>query len=120
MTSNLTTRNGRSFRRLLLAVSIEPQEIGRRIAAAREKRGWTQMVFAQTANVSVSSVQRWERGDLPPVRELIRLAGVLGIEAEQLVEVDPTAEDQLASLREEVAGLRDLLLRRLPPEAEVE
>lgn len=98
----VTATNSRSFHTLLLAVSIEPQEIGKRIAAARERQGWTQMVFAQQANVSLSSVQRWERGDLPPVRELIRLAGVLRIDTEQLVELEPTGEVRLAQLERQV------------------
>jgi len=98
----LKTQIPRSFRTLLLAVSIEPQEIGKRIRAARERRGWTQMDFANEAHVSMSSVQRWERGDLPPVRELIRLSGVLGVDPEQLVELEPTGEDQLSALRGEL------------------
>lgn len=71
------------------------------------------MDFANEANVSLSSVQRWERGDLPPVRELIRLSGVLGIEAEQLVELAPTAEDQMRILREEVAEVREMVAQLL-------
>lgn len=98
----MNTQKGRSFRTLLLAVSIEPQEIGQRLRAARERVGWTQMKFAQEANVSLSSVQRWERGDLPPVRELIRLAGVLEIDPEQLVELEPTGDARLAELEKQV------------------
>lgn len=60
------------------------------------------MVFAREANVSLSSVQRWERGDLPPVRELIRLAGVLGIDTEQLVELEPNGEVRFAQLERRV------------------
>jgi transcriptional regulator with XRE-family HTH domain len=100
------TQKRRSFRTLLLAVSIEPQEIGERLRAARERRGWTQMVFANEANVSMSSVQRWESGALPPIRELIRLAGVLGIDPENLVEVAPNSDElvvaRLAALEEKV------------------
>lgn len=73
------------------------------------------MDLAREANVSLSSVQRWERGELPPVRELIRLAGVLGIEPEELVELEPNGSDQIAALRGEVAELHEMvqeLLRR--------
>ena len=105
----MQTQKHRSFHTLLLAVSIEPQEIGKRIAAARNRRGWTQMDLALEAHVSLSTVQRWERGDMPPVRELIRLAGVLGVEPEQLVELEPTEGDQLAALRGEVAVVRALV-----------
>lgn len=60
------------------------------------------MDFAHEARVSISSVQRWEHGTMPPVRELIRLAGVLGIDAEQLVEVAPTDQDVLAEIERRV------------------
>lgn len=113
----MTTQTHPTFRTLLLAVSIEPQEIGQRIAAARNRRGWTQMHFAQAANVSVSSVQRWERGDLPPIRELIRLAGVLEIEPDQLVELEPTQDAKIAAigreLRDHLDGQHEEVLRRL-------
>jgi transcriptional regulator with XRE-family HTH domain len=113
MARNLATQVSPAFRKLLLGVSIDPKEIGRRIAAARERLGWTQAVFAREASVSISSVQRWERGDLPPVRELIRLAGVLRIDPEQLVEVEPTEADQLAELRKEMASVHEMLAELL-------
>lgn len=98
-------------------MSIEPQEIGKRIKTARERKGWTQMDLANEASVSMSTVQRWERGDLPPVRELIRLAGVLKIEPEQLVEIAPTPEAQIAAamaaLQGEVAVVREMVAKLL-------
>jgi DNA-binding XRE family transcriptional regulator len=51
---------------LLLAVSLEPREIGQRIRLARERKGWTQLAFALEADVSPSTVQRWEGGKLSP------------------------------------------------------
>lgn len=107
----MTTQVHRSFRTLLLAVSIEPQEIGERIKAIRERHGWTQVVLAREADVSLSSVQRWERGDLPPVRELIRLAGVLGVEADALVELAPTGDERLDRLEARLEEAQGLLVR---------
>src|SRR6266498_3927614 len=71
---------------LLLAMPIEPTEIGARIKGARLQKGWTQFQLAVEAHVSPSTVTRWERGGLPPMRELIRLAEVLEVPAETLVE----------------------------------
>lgn len=93
-----------SYGRLLFAVAtIDPKEIGKRIAQARDAKGWTQLTLAYEANVSPSSIQRWEAGRLPPVRELIRLAGLLGIEPEQLVE---TAADGPTDLRRSLNELK--------------
>lgn len=70
---------------LLLVATVDPMEIGRRIKQAREQKGWTQLVFALEANVSPSTVTRWESGKLPPVRELIRVAQLLGVDPDYFV-----------------------------------
>src|SRR4029077_7642111 len=103
---------------LLLAVALTPREIGQRIKAARKAKHWTQLEFALEAKVSPSTVARWERGQLPPVAELIRIAGVLEVEPEELVEPgesDAQAADSvrshLARLEEEVAANSGRLTR---------
>ena len=100
--------------RLLLVATVDPREIGRRIKLAREKKTWTQLTFALEANVSPSTITRWESGKLPPIRELIRVAGLLGVEPDYLVETDDDddsdatglAGESVAELRREVARLR--------------
>lgn len=92
-TSKTTTQIAVTNGRLLLLMTLDPKEIGSRIAAARDERGWTQFELAKQANVSLSTVTRWEAGKLPPVRELKRVAGVLGVEANYLVESAADAED---------------------------
>lgn len=74
-------------------MTLDPRQVGRRIKTARGRRGWTQLTFALEANVSPSSVSRWERGLLPPVRELMRLAAVLGVDPAELVEDHDEAEE---------------------------
>lgn len=98
---------------LLLAVSLEPKEIGRRIASARERRGLTQLAFALEANVSPSTITRWEAGKLPPVRELMRIADLLEIDPSELVEdhVDDTSE--LRELRDHLDRQHDEVVARL-------
>lgn len=97
-----TTHWTRTHGTLLLAVSLEPHEIGRRIAAARQNKGWTQLTFAIEANISPSTVARWEAGKLPPVRELMRIADVLGVEPEAFVEPPTSASADVDSLRQAV------------------
>ena len=109
VTSIVRTQKAAFPATLLLGTVIEPGEIGERIKQAREKNGWTQLKFAMEANVSPSSVARWEAGKLPPVRELVRISEVLGIEPDQLVEQEPTDEEGITALRLEVSEVRRML-----------
>lgn len=84
--------------RLLLAVQLEPKEIGQRLQAARKRKGHTQLSFALEANVSPGTVARWESGRLPPVRELVRIAELLEIDPAELVEDEVGPSDQGPSL----------------------
>jgi transcriptional regulator with XRE-family HTH domain len=94
-------------------VSVEPEEIGRRIKHAREQAGWTQLEFALHANVSPSSVQRWEAGKLPRVRELMRLADLLDVPAEQLVESEAEADAAVVERLDRIEEVLELLVARL-------
>lgn len=109
----LATQNAGFNGKLLLAVALDPKEIGKRIAAARTKKGWTQLEFAtEHAHVSPSSVARWEAGNLPPVRELMRIADVLDVSADTLVE-PPATDSGLAArvgrMEEQLADVRVVL-----------
>jgi DNA-binding XRE family transcriptional regulator len=79
----VSTQNARTFANLLLVVSVSPTEIGQRIKAARQRKDWTQLEFALEAGVSPATIQRWEAGKLPRVRELMRVAELLGISTEE-------------------------------------
>src|SRR5690242_2765177 len=95
---------------LLLAVSLDPKEIGQRIAHARAQKGWTQLAFALEADVSPSTVTRWESGKLPPVRELMRIAELLGVSPEELVEPDDAGRsDRIARLETELRETQQAL-----------
>lgn len=99
---------------LLLAVTLEPREVGKRIAAARNRKGWTQLDFALEASVSPSSVQRWEGGKLPPIRELMRIADLLEISAADLVEMEvPTHDADLGEILDRLDRNHDEVLKRL-------
>jgi transcriptional regulator with XRE-family HTH domain len=109
MTYKLSSQWTRQHGTLLLAVSLAPSEVGKKIAQAREAKQWTQLEFASRANVSPSSVQRWEAGRLPPVRELLRVAEILGVEPETLVELPASDRPPSALLREVSGGIVDAL-----------
>jgi transcriptional regulator with XRE-family HTH domain len=111
-----TTQSHPAYGSVLLAVAIAPEEIGEKIKAARKRRHWTQLAFALEAHVSPSSVARWEAGGLPPVRELIRIAEVLGIPAEQLVEPEPddvSDREFFAATVREMRATQDQILDEL-------
>lgn len=95
---------------LLLAVSLDPKQIGRRIADARNAKGWTQLAFALEADVSPSTIARWESGRLPPVRELVRIAELLGVSAEELVEPEvDSRSDEIDRLERELRETQQAL-----------
>ena len=116
MNHNTATQFAPIHGTLMLPVSFEPQEIGQRVAAARTRKGWTQLQFAMEANVSPSTVARWEAGKLPPVRELVRIAEVLGVDVNEFVEpaVNEEAgrlsgiERELGEVRQQLAGLEEM------------
>lgn len=87
---------------------LDPRDVGRTIATARDAMGLTQVELAHKLGASPSSVQRWEAGKLPPVRKLLRVARALEIEASELVE---PAESQrvVATLAELASGQAELL-----------
>lgn len=132
MTSQARSQFTAAHGKLLLAVALTPKEVGERIKLAREAKGWTQLEMAIEGHVSPSSVTRWESGKLPPVRELMRIAGLLGVEPEVLVEEIPSIavrEDRLVRLESQIETVleicRDLKAelialtedRQAPPEA---
>lgn len=102
MSSNVATTWTATHGKLLLAVAIDPKEVGRRIQAARKARRLTQLTMALELNVSPSAVAKWEAGKLPPVTELIRVAEHLEIDPGTLVET-PDEEEQasLESVRKD-------------------
>jgi transcriptional regulator with XRE-family HTH domain len=111
---SVSTQNARIFATLRRMADPVP-EIGARIRAARKRRGWTQLQFALEAGVSPSTVQRWERGELPRLGELKRAAGVLGIPTSRLAEEedDTDAREKLLSDLETLVKRLEEAVRRL-------
>ncbi len=110
----MTTHATQLYANLLLTVAVEPQEVGRRIRRAREAQGWTQLDFALHANVSPSSVQRWEAGKLPRVRELMRIADLLEVPPDALVAADQP-DEEVADRLDRIETMLEQLVARLGP-----
>jgi len=62
------------------------RRIGRKIAALRMARGWSQEALAVRAGVARSRLSKWESGDhVPPVDKLVDLARELEVGLDDLV-----------------------------------
>ena len=83
---------------------LTPEQVGERIRAARRAKRWTHEELARQMGVNWRTVQRWQKGQLPRMNTLLRLAEVLGVPNGYFVE----PEDSLATmtdLRERVDEL---------------
>ena len=93
-------------------VSVAPAEIGQRIKAARKRKQWTQLEFAWEAKVSLATIQRWEKGKLPRVRELIRVAELLDVSTDELVQAEDEGNDGTQARLARIELLLEELLSR--------
>jgi transcriptional regulator with XRE-family HTH domain len=107
MRQTITTQIAVTDGRLHAIVPLDPKEVGRRLKAARERKGWTQLEFALKIGKSPSSVSRWDRGFLPPVRELMRIAEVLEIEPAELIEDQRSPDEAILARLDELTKLYD-------------
>lgn len=87
---------------------LSPEEVGARIARAREEmtpKPWSQLDLALALSVSPSTIYRWEKGKLPSMNELIRLAEVLDKPTDYLTE-PPERQAELVDLLESLEDIR--------------
>jgi transcriptional regulator with XRE-family HTH domain len=92
----------------MTAVPLTPEEVGTRIRRAREERKpkpWSQLDLAIALGVSPATIYRWEKGRLPSMTELIRLAELMEIPLDELTE-PPEHRTELQDLRDLLAAAR--------------
>jgi transcriptional regulator with XRE-family HTH domain len=93
----------------------DPVQIGERIRAARQERGWTQEQLAEAVGVSRSAVAQWETGRAGQLTgNLSRIAEVLSVGIEHLAHGREKRASMQAGTGDELALLR--LYRECPPE----
>jgi transcriptional regulator with XRE-family HTH domain len=93
----------------------DPVQIGERIRAARQERGWTQEQLAEAVGVSRSAVAQWETGRAGQLTgNLSRIAEVLSVGIEHLTHGREKRANLQAGSGDELALLR--LYRECPPE----
>ena len=87
---------------------LTPDQVGDRIRAARLSNGWTHEELARRMNANWRTVQRWQKGQLPRLQTLLRLADVLGVPHSYLIEADDSVTT-IADLRDRVDELTGLV-----------
>jgi transcriptional regulator with XRE-family HTH domain len=86
---------------------LTPDQVGEKIRAARLANGWTHEELARRMNANWRTVQRWQKGKLPRLQTLLRLADVLGVPHSYLID----DEDSVTSVADFRQALADLTAR---------
>lgn len=76
---------------------IDLRELGRRVKALREAKGWTQDQLAECSGVPQGTISRIERGRLkrqPSLENIVRLAKALGVRTSMLLAEEPLLLDE--------------------------
>jgi transcriptional regulator with XRE-family HTH domain len=121
--NHLSATDARNLRTLLLLNVFAAEEIGSRIAQARNEAGFTQDELGDLIELSMRQIQNLESGASKPYKHLKLIAEVTGKPFDWFLHGDGEATDDEDRLRqivhEEVAGLQEqldrverLLLRR--------
>ena len=77
--------------------AINMQQLGRRVAAERILKGWTQAELAERAELTQASIARIERGRNPGLRvdTLFSVAQALEVKTDYLMGLDDRKESDL-------------------------
>jgi transcriptional regulator with XRE-family HTH domain len=105
-----------------LVEELDPIQIAGRIRAAMALARVSAVQLAELMEVHRNTIGNWTRRESPmiPWDRMGELAGVLGTTKEELLHgeqlpLSPSAQTEIAELREAVDDLRRLLEDRLPP-----
>lgn len=86
------------------------QSFGSTIAALRKEKAMTQLDLAREMGVTDKAVSKWERDlSFPDVASLPKLAEVLGVSVDELLEVKTAAQEQPKHFK--VPALAELVLK---------
>lgn len=87
------------------------QTMGEIISTLRKEKGMTQKDLAEQMGVTDKAVSKWERNlSCPDISSVPRLAEVLGVSVEQLMDVKPKE----TSKEEVISQVIDNVLRAMP------
>lgn len=94
---------------------MSKQTMGEMIADLRRERGMTQKDLADKMSVTDKAVSKWERNlSCPDVNSIPRLAEVLGVSVEELMNAAPKAQEEPEQKGTEIQKIVDLVLKAVP------
>ena len=89
---------------------MQKETFGSKVASLRKEKGMTQLELAQKMGVTDKAVSKWERDlSLPDVSSLPRLAEVLDVSVEELLQAKTVREEGETSAK--IASFIDLALK---------
>lgn len=90
---------------------INKLETGKRIAALRNKLGYSQAVFAEKLNVTPQAVSKWETGaTLPDVDTLLIISWMCRVTINEILDSDEIFVDQLNYIEREFVRMNKFLI----------
>ncbi|MBQ8404322.1 MAG: helix-turn-helix domain-containing protein [Clostridia bacterium] len=93
---------------------MEQKSMGEIISSLRKEKGYTQKELAEKMNVTDKAVSKWERGvACPDVGSLARLAEVLGVSTDVLLNAEHT-EKQEKPTAQKVKKALGIALKAVP------
>ena len=89
---------------------MQKETFGSKVASLRKEKGMTQLELAQKMGVTDKAVSKWERDlSLPDVSSLPRLAEVLDVSVEELLQAKTARSEGETSVK--IASFIDLALK---------
>ena len=88
-------------------------ETGKRIAALRHRKGWTQQQLAAQLHITDKAVSKWERGlNFPDLGTVEPLAAALDTSAAALLGLEQEPPDRAVAAMSELAAAEQARIRR--------
>lgn len=82
---------------------MKKQTLGNMIAALRKEKGMTQLDLAEKMGVTDKAVSKWERDlSCPDVSSIPKLAEILGVSLDELMQVKADKKENISSNKVEV------------------
>ena len=90
------------------------QTLGEKLGTLRQKRGLTQQQVAEYLEMTAAAVSTYERNaNLPSLPVLKKLAGLYGVSADYLLDMEPADHVELRSRQETLVGELERIIGEL-------